>query len=412
MSNNTKEKEAPTLSQAGLKVTPVFMWNWQSKKKIRVNCGGSSSGKTYAILQVICLKLIEKRRIATVIGQDVPNLKRGALRDFQDRILYDIPQIKNHIKEYNKNDRIYTFSNGSTLEFTSYEGEQDARSGKRDIAFFNEGNGIDFLIYQQIAIRTEEEIYIDFNPSARCWVHDKLQNSSRADWFYSNFTHNPFCSPEIVAELKALKRDDPAAWEVYGLGKTGSVKGLIFPKYTVVESFPMNARPLGYGLDFGYSADPTSLVRCGIYQGELFIEQLVYKKGMTNADIAERMTEIGIPKTATIVCDSAEPKSIEELRRKGFNVKAAKKGRDSIIHGISLLSQYKINVTRESVDVREEMQRYRWKEKDGQPLNQPIDKYNHAIDAIRYWASLHLLSKTKKPGIRLRETPDRGFRHW
>lgn len=154
--------------------TPVYDWNYESEYRINNNQGGSSSGKTYAILQIIFMRLLQRNQIATVVGQDIPNLKKGALRDFEERILEEIPAFKTFIKRSNKTDRIFYLTNGSRLEFTSYKDWQDAKSGKRDILFINEANGISYEIYKELAKRTSGKIFIDYNPNAKFWVHDNI----------------------------------------------------------------------------------------------------------------------------------------------------------------------------------------------------------------------------------------------
>lgn len=231
------------------KTTPVFDWNYQSGVRIRINQGGTSSGKTYAILQVIFMMLIEKPRIATVVGQDIPNLKKGALRDFQDRILVACPWMNNFIQSYNKTERRYKFKNGSILEFTSFKDEQDAKNGKRDIAFFNEANGIEWAIYRQVEMRTSETIFLDYNPTSEFWAHERLMPRENSVTYYSNFSHNPYVDENIRDYLIGLKEEDLESWRVYGLGKTGSIAELCIENLTVVDAMPRYLKKRGYGMD-------------------------------------------------------------------------------------------------------------------------------------------------------------------
>lgn len=364
--------------------TPVYDWNYESEYRINNNQGGSSSGKTYAILQVIFMRLLQRNQIATVVGQDIPNLKKGALRDFEERILEEIPAFKTFIKRSNKTDRIFYLTNGSRLEFTSYKDWQDAKSGKRDILFINEANGISYEIYKELAKRTSGKIFIDYNPNAKFWVHDNIIGRPDCVTFYSNFTHNPFAPEEMVNEIREYKGKDENAWRVYGLGKTGDVKGLVFPGVKIIEQFPEDASDIVYGLDFGFN-DPTAVVRLGRYNRRIVGKELIYERGLTNQQIGERMREVGIPYDAEIYADSAEPKSIKEINEMGFKIKKVKKGPDSILFGVKLFKKLGLSITADSTNWRKEQGRYVWQQdKDGNQLEKPIDLFNHCWDAARY----------------------------
>jgi len=378
-----------TATAPQLVTTPVFRWNYESQARIKVNQGGTSSGKTYSILQVIMLRLLKKKRIATVAGQDIPNLKSGALRDFEERILPTADWFRTHIVTHNKTDRIWTLRNGSIIEFKSYKDAQDAKNGKRDILFVNEANGVPYSVYNQLAMRTSEEIFIDYNPTNTFWVHEHLMGHQEVVTFYSNFTHNPFCDAEIIRHVRSYKERDPESWRVYGLGKTGNIRGLVFRHVNYVESFPANARKQVYGLDFGFTNDPTALCRIGELHGQLWGEELIYSLGMTNQDIGRELERLGVSPTDVIYADSAEPKSIEELRRLGWNIRPATKGADSVKHGIDVMKQYAWNVTIDSKNWKREQQNYKWQEKDGISLNKPVDNFNHLWDAARYAVTMN-----------------------
>jgi len=377
-----------TLQRTSVEITtsPVFDWNYRATQRVVINQGGTSSGKTFSILQVILLKCLQRRQIATVVGQDIPNLKKGAIRDFE-RILESCG-LHSVVDTHNKTDRIYTLQNGSIIEFASYQDEQDAKSGKRDILFVNEANGIPYPVYNQLAMRTSEQIFLDYNPTTSFWVHEQLIGQPDTVVFYSNFTHNPFAAPEIIDHVKGYRTRDPESWRVYGLGKTGNIRGLVFRNVTFVPEFPKEAKRVCYGLDFGFTNDPTALVRVGELHGELFGEQLIYSLGMTNQDISGELSRLGISKGAEIYADSAEPKSIAELKADGWNVKPATKGKDSVKHGITLVKQYRVNITADSVEWKREQANYKWKEKDGISLNEPVDTFNHCWDAFRYAVSM------------------------
>lgn len=388
---------------ARFKTTPVFAWNWNSNARININQGGTSSGKTYAILQVIFLLLTKKRRIATVVGQDIPNLKKGALRDFQDRILTASPWMNNYIERYNKSERTFYFKNGSILEFASYSDSQDAKSGKRDIAFFNEANGITYPIYEQVAMRTTEKIFIDFNPSEEFWVHERIQQEHNAITFYSNFTHNPYTEPAIIRYLYSLKKRAPESWRVYGLGKTGILTETVFPKVTIVDEMPTNLRKRGGGMDFGYINDPTTLISCGVQNyNDVYFDEMFFGYGMTKRDIDQALKKSGI-KRFMIWGDSSEARLIDDLAILGWKIDGADKGPDSIIYGINLLKDYNIHITARSANMISERKKYKFKvNKDGKILNTPIDAFNHTWDAARYWAVMNLKPLTRRKGVRWR----------
>ena len=373
----------------------IFERNYNSIAEVVVNQGGTSSGKTYSILQVLCLKAIEQPdQVISVVGQDVPNLKSGALRDMQS-IVASSPDIQSWIKGYNASDRIFTFHNGSIIEFKSYQDSQDAKSGKRDYFFLNEANGISFEIYSELAMRTKKQVYIDYNPNARFWVHDKLIGKEGTELIISDHRHNPFLPDVIRKKIEALREDDEELWKVYARGMTGKIEGLIYRNWGTIGTIPSDAELIGMGLDFGFTNDPTACVMVYRYNGELIIDELLYHKGYTNQDISVYFTQSGVSKSVSIVADSAEPKSIEELRRMGWRIEGANKGKDSILNGIDILKRFRINVTSRSANLIKELNAYKWKEKDGNATNVPIDSFNHGMDALRYLALNKLAEKNR-----------------
>lgn len=374
------------------KTTPVFKWNYESNARIRINQGGSSSGKTIGILQVLHMLLEAQPRVCTIVGQDIPNLKKGALRDFQLRVLSENPWMRNSIKEYNKTERTYTYHNGSILEFTSYKDAQDAKNGKRDILFVNEANGVAFPIYEQLEMRTSEIIFLDYNPTAPFYAHERLMSRSNAVTFYSNFTHNRFIDPNVRDYLIGLKEIDLESWRVYGLGKTGAIQDLVIEKITVVDAMPRYLKKRGYGMDFGYRAHPTALIECGLAnEREIYIDEKFYLRNMKTLDIHLAMQAMNLPRSRKIYADPADPRAVDDLKERGWRLKEAIKGRDSVNYGIQLLNQYEIFVTQRSLNVLTEQQKYSYKTaKDGTPTNEPIKAFDDAWDAIRYWAVMNL----------------------
>lgn len=374
----------------------IYQANLEAKESIIVNQGGTSSGKTYSIMQLLfTLAMMTSMQVITVVGQDVPNLKKGAYRDAKT-IYQKSAYLQKWFSKPNESDRIFTCINGSVIEFTSYQDEQDAKSGKRDYLFVNEANGISYAIYRQLAIRTRKKIFIDYNPTSRFWVHEELIGRSNVLLIISDHRHNPFLSDEEHAKIEAI--DDPEFFKVYARGKTGKLQGLVYPNWNIVEEMPKIYKRRWIGLDFGFVNDPTAMIDVRLSSGELWLDELIYEKGMLNSDIAREASAQGITRAYEIVADSAEPKSIAELQAYGFKVEAAMKGPDSVSSGIDILKRYKINITRRSANIRDEIMKYRWKvDKNDKPTNTPIDMFNHALDAVRY-VGLNKLQVRKPKG--------------
>lgn len=369
------------------KTTDVFLSNRNATTDIVINQGGTSSGKTYSILQNLFLHAIENdRAIITVAGQDIPNLKVGPIRDAHN-IVENTEGLSNYILEYNKSDRVFTFVNGSIIEFKSYDDAQDAKQGKRDYLFLNEANGVDKIIWDELYIRTKKKSYIDYNPNNEFWVHTELIGKPNVTLIISDHRHNTFLDQKIHEKIEAI--EDPELYKVYARGLTGKLEGVIFRDYNIVPGVSPDAKLIGYGLDFGFSNDPTALVALYSQSGELIIDELIYERGLLNVRISDLMRELGV--NGRIVADSAEPKSIAELSAYGWQIEGAKKGPDSIRQSINTLKRYKLNVTQRSSNLKKELNGYKWKQnKDGKLDNEPVDFLNHAIDALRY-ASLNIL---------------------
>jgi phage terminase large subunit len=359
----------------------VFESNRNSLCDIVVNQGGTSSGKTYSILQNLFLYAIEDHnQVITIVGQDIPNLKVGALRDAQT-IVENSEILQSFIADYNKSDRIYYFVNGSIMEFKSYDDAQDAKSGKRDYLFINEANGITKDIFDELYIRTNRKTYLDYNPNTEFWVHYEIIGKPNVELIISDHRHNPFLDDKIHEKIEAI--DDSELWKVYARGLTGKLEGVIFRDYNVISNVSTDAKLIGYGLDFGFTNDPSALIAVYSQSGELVLDELIYEKGLLNVKISDRMRELSV--SGRIIADSAEPKSISELQGYGWNVEPASKGRDSIKQSINILKRYKLNVTQRSHNLKNELNNYKWKQnRDGRLENEPVDFLNHSIDAVRY----------------------------
>ncbi len=380
------------LQNSIFKTTDVFQANRNAKTDIVINQGGTSSGKTYAIMQNLFLHAIEEpNQVITVVGQDIPNLKVGALRD-AETIVASSEVLQSYINNYNKSDRVFTFFNSSIIEFKSYDDWQDAKSGKRDYLFLNEVNGIAKPIFDELYLRTKRKTYLDYNPNTEFWVHGDLIGKENVSLIISDHRHNTFLDEKIHNKIEAI--EDPELWKVYARGLTGKLEGVIFRDYNIVPNISLDAKLIGYGLDFGFTNDPTALIAMYNQNGEIVLDELIYEKRLLNVDISNRMKELNV--SGTIIADSAEPKSIAELQSHGWFVEAAKKGPDSVRQSINVLKRYKINVTQSSHNLKKELNAYKWKQsKEGKLENVPVDFMNHAIDATRY-ICLNLLDNVSK----------------
>ena len=362
----------------------------QSNKRICVLQGGTRSGKTYSIL----LALIEfayknkgKNLYITIARKTFPALRGTAMRDFFEILkkenLYD---ERNH----NKSSALY-YLYGNVIEFISVDQPQRVRGRKRDVLFMNECNEFGFEEYTQLALRTTYKIIIDFNPSDEYhWLYSQIIDANRddVDFHISTYKDNPFLAKDTIKEIERLKEVDENLWRVFGEGMRGVATETIFPSFNIIDTIPANASDVALGLDFGFSADPTSIIKVYKHDLDLYIDELLYEKGLTNQDIAHRIKQLGIDRSIEIFADSAEPKSIEEIfRMGGINIKPTKKGADSIRIGIDVLKRHKINITKRSVNAIKEFRNYKWiKNKNNEITNKPIDAYNHAIDCVRYVA--------------------------
>lgn len=372
----------------------------QLKKRIKVIPGGTSGGKTYSIIPVLIDRATKTSNLEiSIVSESIPHLRKGALKDFLKIMKATGRYIDKH---FNKTYLTYTFSNGSYIEFFSADQEEKVRGPRRNILFINECNNIAFDTYHQLAIRTDLEIWLDFNPSADFWAYDELLNDEDAEWCTLTYKDNEALSESIIKEIEKARDkgfynpdgnlDDEANikntfwanwWKVYGLGKLGALQGVILTNWVFCDNIPEDAKLIAYGLDFGFTNDPTGCLGVWMQNGELWLDELLYETGLTNPDIHSRLSHI----STEIVADSAEPKSIEELKRMGLYIMPAKKGTDSIKNGLDILQRYKLNVTKNSTNLITELRTYSWNtDKSGKALNVPIDAYNHLIDPLRYVA--------------------------
>lgn len=390
------------LDEINLEKPPMFFEIYNAPERIIILQGGTSSGKTYTTIDVLfSLAMKEAKQVITVAGQDIPNLKKGAYRDAKT-IYGNSEDYQSWFSKPNETDRIFQCRNGSIIEFSSFTDEQDAKSGKRDYLFINEANGIPYSIYWQLATRTKKKIFIDYNPTYRFWVHEELINQPDTKLIISDHRHNPFLTKAEHDRIESIK--DTELFRVYARGLTGKIEGLIYTDWTLVDELPDNFKYRWIGIDFGFTNDPTSIVDVRLSEGELWIDEVEYRTGLTNIAIGKILRENGINSNLTIVADSAEPKSIAEISNMGFKIEPAHKGADSIKNGIDILKRYKLNITRRSKNIRKELLAYKWKEdRDGKALNEPVGEFNHALDAMRYVALNKLMERPifKRPRARV-----------
>lgn len=361
-----------------------------SDKKIIIEQGGTRSGKTYNILLWIIFHYCAENtgKVITICRKTYPALRTSAMRDFISILRhFQIYKEENH----NKSSSEYRLR-GNLVEFISLDQPQKVRGRKRDLLFINECNELNFEDWQQLIFRTQGRIILDYNPSEEYhWIYDKVIPREDAEFFQTTYKDNPYLEETIVQEIERLQDTDEQYWQIYGLGIRGVSKTTIF-RYIEVEKVPENASFLSYGIDYGFTNDPTTIVGVWIDDYSLYAKEYLYQTMMTTIDIHRKLKSLNINREM-IFADSAEPRLNEELRRMGWNIKPSLKGRDSVNAGIDLLKRYKIHLTKDSSNMISEFRNYRWKQdRDGRTLNMPEDKANHTTDALRY-ATYSLLSK-------------------
>jgi phage terminase large subunit len=362
---------------------------------LTVNRGGTSSGKTYSIMQVLALKAYkEPNVIITVVGQDIPNLKKGAIRDLQT-IISSSEFIQSTIKYYNKTDRILHFKNGSIIEFNSYENEQDAKNGKRDYSFFNEANGISFEIFEAIYVRTKIHSWLDFNPSGEFWLSDKkMEERTNVQAFQSTYEHNPFLDQSIINKILSYEPTpenieqgtaDEYRWKVYGKGEYAPLEGAILKRWKRGKF--NDSLTYVFGLDWGWT-DPFTLTKIAVDKKAkiLYVKQIAYASNLSMPNILS-VIESNCKTDDLIVCDSSEPLNIDQLRQANYNAVKAYKRAGIVAERLRWLQEYLIIVD-DSPDIEKELNSYVWSNKRAEL---PVDRDNHSIDGIGYaYTQLHL----------------------
>ena len=388
-----------------IQVTRVFGAIKSSKKKIIANEGSSRSTKTFSILQYIIDEHQNNPGLVTTIGRErLTWIKATIIPDFKELMGDDFLGLWDE-RCWNKTESTYTINDG-VIQFIGLDEAQKFHGRKQDIAWINEAVEAKFKVFQQLILRTKKKLILDYNPSyEQHWIYDKVITRDDCEFIHSTYMDNPFLDQAIVDEIERLEPTpyniaqgtaDEVAWKIYGLGLRAAHKGLIHSKVKIVKDLPPENewKKVFYGLDFGFTNDPTALVQIVLAHGELYYKQLIYEKRLTNirnaenpsqVSIQQRFEELDIPKTAEIYADSAEPKAIADLQGCGYNVIGADKGSDSIKAGLDTMKRYVSYITEDSLDGIKEKNSYKWKEdSSGNPLNVPVDMWNHFWDAARY----------------------------
>ena len=373
-----------------IQTNKVFNHLIKSDKRIIVEQGGTRSGKTYNILLWLIFYYTERNtdKTITICRKSFPSLRASVMRDFFDILRnHDLYREEFH----NKSSHEYHL-NGNLVEFISLDQPQKIRGRKRNLLYINEANELFYEDWQQLIFRTDGRIILDYNPSESFhWIYDRVIPREDCDFYQTTYRDNPFLDEQIKQEIERLKETDEDYWRIYGLGERGMSRATIF-QFGMSE-IPQEAKLISYGLDFGYTNDPSALVAVYQHGDNLYLDELLYRTGMTNRDLHHHLQSLGLDRRDEIFADSAEPKSIEELHRFGWNIKPTAKGQDSINAGIDILKRHKIFATSRSNNLIKELQNYKWTEdKNGNLLNKPIDVMNHALDASRY-AVYNKLSK-------------------
>ena len=362
-------------------------------KRLRVIRGGSSAGKTIAILMILIdYACRNDYREISVVAESVPHLRRGALKDFLN-ILKALNRYDE--RKFNRSILKYEFSTGSYIEFFSTDQPDKLRGARRTDLFINECNNISFEAYQQLVVRTSGNIWLDYNPTNLFWVDKELIGQEDTDFLTLTYKDNDSLPESIIKEIEKARTKAKTStywanwWRVYGLGEIGSLEGACIPDWKSIDNIPDEARLLCAGLDFGYSVDPSTYIRLYKWNEAYIFDELLYRKGMLNRDISRFLTDKRV--LEPIYADSAEPKSIHEIRNYGHKIFPVTKGRDSVIYGINHINQNEVYVTSRSKNLIRELQGYVWdKDKEGNNIQKPTGLHPDCIDAARYALMMQL----------------------
>uniref|UniRef100_A0A6M3Y3I9 Putative terminase n=1 Tax=viral metagenome TaxID=1070528 RepID=A0A6M3Y3I9_9ZZZZ len=352
------------------------------RKRIRAVCGGTSASKTISIL----IWLIDyaqscKNKKIDVMSESYPHLEDGAIKDFKS-IMLDRGYWNDD--RWNESKHVYSFETGSVIKFISIDKLGKAHGPRRDVLFINEANNISYHIYDQLAIRTKEVIWLDWNPSSEFWFYSEVKNKFDHDFITLTYKDCLNVLDQRIVDSIESHKDNKNWWKVYGLGQLGEVEGKIYKGWKIIDEIPHEARLIRRGLDFGYSNDPTAVVDIYKYNNGYILDELLFQKGMSNQQIADTLKNFD--QAVLTIADSAEPKSIDELKAYGINVIGATKGRDSVRQGIQFIQDKRISVTKRSINVIKEYRNYLWKvdRNSGIIMNEPEHAFSHSMDCVRY----------------------------
>ena len=367
-------------------------------KRKKVIQGGTSAGKTFGIIPILIDRCIRFPLTETsVVSESIPHLRRGAMKDFL-KIMVSTNRFRDN--QWNRSALKYTFTNGSYIEFFSVEQPDKLRGARRNVLYVNEANNVPFEAYNQLAIRTSGDIWIDFNPTANFWAHKEVVGNDDADFITLTYLDNEALPQTIVDDIESAREKAKTSeywsnwWKVYGLGQIGSLEGVCIKDWKEMEKLPEEARLLCGGMDFGYQNDPSTYIRLYKYNDSYIFDEVFYQKKLLNVDISNLLKEHNVKEI--VYADSAEPKSIAELRTYRHNVLPCTKGKDSIVYGINLINQNKIFVTSRSKNLIKELQSYTWmKDREGNTINKPIQGFDHCIDSCRYAITSQLSNPNK-----------------
>ena len=377
-----------------LEVNSTITYQHQEDTTTRVthHIGGTRSGKTYALLQWCIVKALSNKETITIVRKTIPSLKRTVMKDFKD-IMQSLGVWNEN--DWNISDRIYTFYTESVIQFISTDDADKLRGLKSTILWLEESQEIDSESYFQLQIRTTGPIILSYNPtiSPHHWIRE-MQDCTR---YFTTYKNNPYLDRSLKEAIEELRTTNPKAWQVYGLGEYVSNEKAIF-QFNTIEWLPDDAEFIAFGLDFGYSSDPTALASIWKFNNELYIVEHCYEKGMVTKDIVTMLKGV-VKDREEIWADSAEPRLIEELYREGFNIKPVIKGKDSINFGIQVMQNYTINIPKTCQNLINEFYSYEWSsDRFGKQLDKPVDYMNHLIDAARYASMMRLSNKATSAG--------------
>lgn len=402
------------MEQIRFKGSNVYARIDKAKTRIIVNEGSSRSTKTFSIIQYLINQCFQTPgTTVTASRAKLTWLKATVIPDFKE-------VMKEHFKiwnddRWNKTDSKYIFPNGSEFTFIGIDEAQKLHGRKQDFAWVNEAVETEAAEFRQLLLRTAKQIILDYNPAFEAhWIYDQVIPRDDCTLIKSTYKDNPFLNPDIKQEIERLEPTpsniaqgtaDEVSWKIYGLGERAAHRGLIFSKAKICKQLPPESewKKTFYGLDFGFTQDPSALIQIVLSQGDLYFRQIFFKRGLTNIinpnnptqqSIQQRLIDNSIPKTISMWADSAEPKSIADLKGCGWNVKPTMKGPDSIKAGLDIMLRYNLFITEDSLDMIKEKNNYKWKEdKTGKATNEPIDNWNHCWDAARYGCFMELKAR-------------------